>query len=203
MSLLPHSSAEQNPYQAPIIHNTNNSIDRMTAELASPWARIIAVLINGLLNIIAVLPMFYSFTPSNKSYSQEIAKIGFILGLILVLGLTIWQITWVAQYGQTIGKKIMNIKVIKIRGEKAGFNHIIFMREIIFAFIATISINLIIIILTFAISYLMPEHLNALSDSLAWLHFLPYLICLPMLFFPKNSRRTLQDYLAKTLVIKA
>nr|WP_269146754.1 RDD family protein [Snodgrassella alvi] len=93
--------------------------------------------------------------------------------------------------GQSFGKRIMKIKVINLDGRNPGFVGTVLIREILF--------QTIIIIF----SYLLIEIFNLNPESTEKIfNYLITFICFFMLFRTEANRRTLQDYLAKTIVIK-
>ncbi|WP_037586489.1 RDD family protein [Stenoxybacter acetivorans] len=201
---------------------TQESEQELEVELASPVARIGACALNMVINFIMV--SISSFMMLGFMYMPPLVP----LGCVLAITYFIWQIKWMSQYGQSIGKCIFGIKVIKLNGENPGFIRNILLREcvsylIIFGFIfciamlnadsADASLNIIrglysvpwlfsIAILFFLVD-IYPTTANLpVMYGLYDIPRLIWLICLIMLFRTQTQRRTLQDYLAGTLVVK-
>ena len=201
-------------------------------ELASPWQRIAAYLINTaiynlilyivmhqlspkygmselelwfLLDDYATKPIFSFFFTDGSDNPSYISR--YILWPIFLF--FIWQAVQMSLTGQSIGKKIMKIRVISTSGQSSGFAIIVFNREIIFNIIATISLALFflpidqILIALRSTTIINILHAAKLSKFLLLLaKFLFPFICFIMLFNKKNNHRTLQDYLAHTVVVK-
>ena len=110
----------------------------------------------------------------------------------------------------------MKIKVIKKNGEKAGFFNVVLVREIFYTFITLILFTMLIIIdvppnlMDFAKN--VGVYLNFIDKFLNYLYrilciftefsTLFLFICIIMLFIRKSDYRTLQDFLANTIVVK-
>lgn len=183
--------------------------DEIEVELAGPWERIGATIINNIFTVLAFIPLGLGLSFAiGKSYSSsandtnvnEIDKfssileqvftnqwvvLGFVIGTIY----TIAQLYYMSRYGQSFGKKLLNLKVIKINGEDAGFVHVILLREIAFYIACQVVSNLLVMVLD----------TNVMLQIL--INYLPTIICVIMLFVAAE-RRTLQDLLAGTVVIK-
>ena len=202
-----------------LIVNQNNPVNpdkEIEIVLASPWERILASLINSLIAtlvcIVGLIIFILVFGNNvNNNVTQIVKQITndqimtinlsffitfFIYLFIPLLILTIIQFLWMSKYGQSIGKRIMNIKVIGENGQNPGFIGTVLIREILFNLI--IKIILLILSLLFVRVLHMDEEFFEFSFG-----YITPIACLIMLFITSNNRRTLQDYLAKTLVIKA
>ena len=217
-------------------------------ELASPWQRIAAYLINiTIYKLILYIGMHVYNSRFENEYripeiignsfglwffpdDDSIQLIHFLLNFIFADGsydgsydsfyvfwdilcpiflFFIWQAVQMSLTGQSIGKKLMKIRVISTSGQSSGFAIIVFNREIIFNIIATISLALFflpidqILIALRSTTIINILHAAKLSKFLLLLaKFLFPFICFIMLFNKKNNHRTLQDYLAHTVVVK-
>lgn len=155
-------------------------------DLAKPKARIIAVLINNILYSLLLLSSVFLF-----SLSEQLAHPwDTIIYLLIALSYLIYaglQLFWMGCDGQSIGKKIMGLKVIRNNGETAGWLHNILIRELLYS---------VIVCLLGGLMYGVFKNEDAIS--------LPYAIASLVSFFMlfKSNRRTLQDLLAKTAVIQ-
>lgn len=198
-----------------LILNQNNSVNsdkEIEIILASPWERILAYLLNTFITsfvcILSVIGFILVYGDDviqilkqiqNKQIMTDNLSIFitfFIYLFIPLLILTIIQFSLMSKYGQSIGKRIMNIKVIGENGQNPGFIGTVLIREILFNLI--IKIILLILSLLFVRILQMNEEFFKFSFG-----YITPIACLIMLFITNNNRRTLQDYLAKTLVIKA
>lgn len=196
-----------NPYQAPLI-NTAYAATEIEVELASPWARIAAYILNSLLTVLVFVPMFVSFIfrPTDidledPAFILHIASgPGMIISLLLALILLLWQLTWMSTRGQSVAKRLLRIKVIKLNGENPGFIGNVLMREVVFQLIILVLVFILGLLVGLLVGSAFLEEYGALFDLLS---YIPTFICLIMLFNPNTMRRTLQDYLAQTIVIKA
>ncbi|KDN15841.1 hypothetical protein BGI40_07520 [Snodgrassella communis] len=206
------------------------SRDSIAVELASPWRRIAACLINYAIYyfIIFMGLRIYNatFDFESEALGQNIVRpfelwflsdyqstepVSSILGLLLVseqthdlssiflyiiLPVAIFALLQTIQMsitGQSIGKRLMSIKVIGIYGQNPGFIGTVLLREICFQMISRIIVILLII-------FVKP---SKLVDGTLFNCPLLAIFCLIMLFLKNINYRTLQDYLAKTIVIKA
>ena len=211
-------------------------------ELASPWQRIAAYLINiTIYNLILYIGMhvynlrfenesrisqsvghpfelwFLSDNDSTKSiyslgqliFADESYDSFYIFWYILcpIFLFFIWQAVQMSLTGQSIGKKLMKIRVISTSGQSSGFAIIVFNREIIFNVITIIIFVLVLLLIGIILTELKKTEIISIlffiSIFLLFLYkFLFPFICFIMLFIKKTNYRTLQDYLAHTVVVK-
>ena len=192
--------------------NQNNSDKEIEIILASPWARILAYLLNTFITsfvcILSVIGFILVYGDDVIQILKQIQNkqimtdnlslfITFCIYLFIpFLFLTIIQILWMSKYGQSIGKRIMNIKVIGENGQNPGFIGTVLVREILFNLI----VNIILLILS--LLFVRVLHMNEIFVEVSLNYVVP-ITCLIMLFLTSYNRRTPQDLLAKTLVIKA
>lgn len=226
-------------------------------ELAPPWKRVTAYLINYVIYyfIFYIALHVYNFqTDYESNHSQNIINpfelwffadyrtdkpiesiFSFLfmdnefeggvhqplrIFLYIILPLLIYvvfQFIQMSLTGQSVGKRLMKIKVIKKNGEKAGFFNVVLVREIFYTFITLILFTMLIIIID------VPPNLMDFAKNVGVYQnfiykFLNYLyrilciftefstlflfICIIMLFIRKSNYRTLQDFLANTIVVK-
>ena len=177
--------------------------DAYEVELATPWQRIAAALVDWLLVLIFPFVVFVmlafglGLAASSWSLDTEASRDLLLIGVIVVsvligLWLLVYQVVLMSRDGQTLGKKHMRIRVITTDGETAGF-----VRHFLLRFCAYYLIVMII-------SVLLPWQMDMGNGKMrSPVLTIALLICLLMLFFRSNRRRTLQDLLARTLVVKA
>lgn len=124
------------------------------------------------------------------------------------------QAILMSKKGQSIGKLIMGIKVINYNGKKAGFARLVLVREVIFiCLISMLLYNKFFSIKYFkrTINEIFYTNFFSSSDLLYYKLYLKLMncidpiviICVIMLFIARSNRRTLQDYFAGTIVVKA
>ncbi|PIT50454.1 hypothetical protein BHC48_06805 [Snodgrassella communis] len=173
----------------------------MEVELASPWNRISAYIINNLLlalvTFIGCIPAFIFVKFVLQTESENIIVISLIICIsISLLVYAIFQFIQMSKTGQSFGKRLMGIKVIGIDGQNPGFVGTVLLREGVFNIID--KIISVIVVFIFVHLFNFPE----VAAKFLFTYLLPF-ICLIMLFRKSTNQRTLQDYLARTIVIKA
>lgn len=164
---------------------SNNEIE---VELAKPSARIIAYLINTIITFCLAFISAFLVVAALNTESSDSGTITLGIALLVLLVYTFVQCFFMSRDGQSIGKKIMGIKVIRSNGEKAGFVYNVLLRE------GAFNLILVIIGFIFAIAF-SSENASNIPAVIA------SLICLVMIFKAEDSR-TLQDKLADTLVVQ-
>lgn len=163
--------------------------------IASAWRRIGAVIINNLVSMILFFPfLFKLFTLGTFNMSEEELfntfssdELAPTLWVSLGLYFLFWivQLVMISKSGQTFGKRLLKIRIVKQDGSNPGFMGAFLLREVAF--------QLILIAIAITLELL----INYSNDNLT---LLAYLVCLIMLFAAKQ-RRTLQDRIAGTLVV--
>ena len=154
-----------------------------TLELASRAVRLVAVTLDGLLGFILFAPAWITNFAAIAQQSRgnpamfwiNLAKAGgwFYLGLIGALIVLAVDLVLLARNGQTIGKKLLGIKVVRVDGSPVSLFRVFFLRYVCNTFLTLIPLF---------------GSLYSLVDSL-------------MIF--SESRRTVHDRIADTIVIKA
>ena len=203
-------------------------------ELASPWQRIAAYLINiTIYNLILYIVMhqlsteygmselelwfllddyatkpIFSFFYTDDSYNPMYISRYILWPIYLFF---IWQAVQMSLTGQSIGKKLMKIRVISTSGQGSGFAIIVFNREIIFNILtscifvlALLPIEIISAIISMLLESIMITNISfdIFLFFLFLYKFLFQFICFIMLFNKKTNHRTWQDYIANTIVVK-
>ena len=172
--------------------------------IASPGARVAAYLLNNLFNLIIFLPYYYIlYTETVKFANQKnivitqnlISHISERADMVQIAGLTtvvylifgIVQLYYMSRYGQSLGKKIMRIRVLKSNGNNPGFLGTVLVREVAW--------GLIVLAIVFAAYFVLKGNILIYSLLITLINFI-------MLFSVKRDRRTLYDMLADTVVVK-
>jgi len=133
-------SGTLNPFAPPRAHvedhATAQAIEMVTATRTS---RLLAFLIDmspglvigvvGALLALAMLPGIFSGTFDPKSGSGLVG-FGLFMLVIGVAGIawTVWTIVLLYRYGQTVGKKVMGIRVVRTDGSRVTFARFFFLR---------------------------------------------------------------------------
>jgi len=152
-------------------------------ELASRSARLVAVTIDGLLGFIWFAPVYITnfATVAQQARGSPImvwinlARTGgwFYVGVLGALVVLAIDLTLLARNGQTIGKKLLGIKVVRVDGSPVSLYRVFFLRYVCNTLLTLIPLF---------------GSLYSLVDCL-------------MIF--SESRRTVHDRIADTIVIKA
>ena len=106
-------------------------------QLADRGTRLGARLIDGLLAIPLILIWVIIAGASNSEFGEVIGVLIMIAG---ILGLVIYQWYLLSTLGQTIGKRMLEIKIIKLDGSNGGFVTNVLMREILNGLIGIIPL---------------------------------------------------------------
>lgn len=165
-------------------------------ELASAGKRILAYIINCLIGAIAYIPLVWgavsmyggSYAAMETGDTSGVNASGFALGMVglgsvLILAYLVVQAILMSKTGQSLGKRIMNIKVVNEDGDNPGFVGTVAMREIV----PNLGLTVIGLI----------PFVGSIVQLVFWV------ACLVMLFLVDRDRRTLQDLIAKTYVVDA
>lgn len=169
-----------NPYAAPVAH---------VSELTEPGLvkagraqRLLAVMIDSM--IIAVPAIILAIAlPAYQAYTERLGGqpavdsgalvVAMSVFGILVIGYAAYQLYWLWKNGQTLGKKLMKIKIVRLDGSRASLPRIFFVRAMLPGVFGAIPILGI---------------LFSLTDAL---------------FIFGEPQRCVHDYLADTIVINA
>ena len=176
--------------------------------IASAGSRIAAYLINNIFTAIALVPFFvvgvqlaiktggFKQTAGLERFFQDVAWL-VLVGLLVLLLYGIVQIYFMSRDGQSLGKKIMGIRVLKTDGRNPGFAGTVLMREVLYAVIVALlaaGIGKLSQLVTGS------EKFVDLTGNIVSVGL--FIVCVVMLFLVKTDRRTLPDYLADTVVVK-
>ncbi len=187
-----HTTA--NPFAPPRAHVEDQFNSPQALVTATRMSRFLAVLIDGSPGLViafvagvmvaVMMPGLFSgnFNPRGAS---GMATFG-LLFLVVFIGMTawvVWQIVLLYKYGQTVGKKVMGIRVVRMDGSRVSFARFFFLRGLAMAVIAWI-----VSAVGMAIHIPFIGNFVSLIDAL-------------LIFGP--ARRCLHDYIADTQVVTA
>ena len=134
---LPVPATNDNPYQAPRQPQqaipARPAVDIPTEVLAGRGARLAAVIIDYLCMVAASMPGFAGFlyvrTSGINAPASDIAILAFLVGLGI---LGVMQGMYIVRDGQTIGKKMMKIRIVDcIDGQIPPWPRVLGMRTIL------------------------------------------------------------------------
>jgi uncharacterized RDD family membrane protein YckC len=169
---------ETNPYAAPAA-----AIDDVTAwdaldlqsRKSSRGKRLGAVLLDGLINITWIAPIIFGAMMADgvkKGIKPASPMIGVILvGLVIALALVVINCVMLHRHGQTLGKRALDITIVRTDGNRVGLRRYIFLRVLPVGILGAIPV----------VGWLV-----TLSD--------------PLMIFGKE-RRCLHDLIADTIVV--
>jgi uncharacterized RDD family membrane protein YckC len=132
---------DANPFAPPLadVHDTPAAAGEQV--LATRGARFLAVLIDSapffVIGLIAAIAI-----PATVRGRDAFTYFG-VFGLVMALASVVWlviMITLSYRYGQTIGKRAMGLRVVRLDGSRIAFSRIFFMRNLVPALVGLIPI---------------------------------------------------------------
>lgn len=164
--------------------------DTEPKELADRLSRLGAAIIDGLLFFAPFLPFFFQLglgamgAMRGANSAQLIAQAmqngagkWLMLASVVELAIVVVTIVYIYKYSQTIGKRLVGIKIVRTDGSRASFSRIFWLRGFVNGIISY-ACRFIPVIGAF----------YGLVDCL---------------FIFGNARRCIHDYIADTIVVKA
>jgi uncharacterized RDD family membrane protein YckC len=183
----------QNPFAPPraLVEDHFNAPEEMVT--ATRMSRFLAFLVDvspgfviGIVAVVmgaAMLPGLFSghFDPRSASFATFGAF--FLLVFVGIIAWTVWNIVLLYKYGQTIGKKVMGIRVVRMDGSRVTFARFFFLRGLAMG------------VIVWVVSLVgMAVHLHFLGNIVSLVDYL-------MIF--GAAHRCLHDYIADTQVVTA
>ena len=171
--LDPQNNPYANPYAAPQSSIYSPPPLPQQEELADRGIRLIAAILDSVLYVFSMAPgMIFLFMVTGKQ-NDNMAVAGAVVMAAGLIGYIVYSCYLLHENGQTVGKKIMKIKVTRTDGSRVGLSRYIFMR-------------------------IFPV---ALLGAVPFIGFVFSLID-PLMIF-RSDQRCLHDLVADTIVIKA
>jgi uncharacterized RDD family membrane protein YckC len=99
-------------------------------ELASRWSRLFAVLIDGVIGILVAIPFWafsgaWDYVTSGQQLPYHYALLGGVYGFV---GFLLVHYYFLNNRGQTVGKRIIGIKIVDLENNLTGANPLIVKR---------------------------------------------------------------------------
>jgi uncharacterized RDD family membrane protein YckC len=131
-------SATQNPFAPPLAHVQDQVAATAEMIMATRMSRFLAFLVDmspalvlGVVGAIMVATMMPGLTKGHfDPQGAGLVTLGLLMLVfgIAALGWTIWSIVLVYRYGQTVGKKFLGIRVVRMDGSRVSFARFFFLR---------------------------------------------------------------------------
>lgn len=121
-----------NPFSAPSANlESPMAAPAPSGALAAPTTRLAAVLLDGLLFLPAVILFAAGGYFARGTSGREPNVIVLIVGGLYMLALAAYQIYLLSTQGQTLGKRWMKIRIVRLDGSPAGFVHAFLLRSVV------------------------------------------------------------------------
>jgi uncharacterized RDD family membrane protein YckC len=140
------------------------------------WLALLGLVLGAGLVALLTIPAMLAYRKAGGNPAALNIVAAAVMGLALVLGgiaLVVWNCVWLHQYGQTVGKRALGIRIVRSSGERATLGRI------------------------FGLRYL-PVTLLGAIPYVGWAIGLADVL---MIF--RDSRQCLHDQIADTIVVKA
>lgn len=162
-----------NPYQSP----NSELVDaaEINTELAGRWARLGAALIDSIIGMLLAMPFWIYTGFWEKLQAGEEPSILLVIaaGAYGLFATILVHGYFLHANGQTIGKKLLGIRIANMQGLHPGLNKIIFMR-------------------------MLPVTIASLVPMIG-----QFLVMIDVLFIFRKNKRCVHDQIAGTQVLKA
>ena len=165
---------DKNPYAAPTARLDDSEATVAEGVLAGRWRRLGGAIIDSIVLMIFILPIFFLlgvFETVNQTEQELVFQIG-----LMLIGFFIWLVVnayLLYHHGQTVGKRLVNTKIVTLDDRQAEFSRIVLYRTL-------------------------PMHAISVTPVIG-----NFLGLIDALFIFGSEKRCLHDYIAKTRVIMA
>jgi uncharacterized RDD family membrane protein YckC len=132
---------QPNPYAPPASQpdSTAAPATPVAEQLATRWQRLGGALLDGLLDLLAAVPLFFGLPlreyaravkeNPNPILAFTMAGTWGLVAAVLLFALAVFQWTLLATRGQTLGKIVAGTRVVRVDGSPAGFLHAVVIRN--------------------------------------------------------------------------
>ncbi|HJV23798.1 MAG TPA: RDD family protein [Holophagaceae bacterium] len=167
----------ENPYQAPAAAVADFPSNE-PLEAADRGTRLVAAILDailglGLLGIVAALAIPALLASRSRGGSAAAGLVILLVFVLGMLGIFIWNLVWLHKYGQTIGKRMMKVRIVRNDATRAGLGRIFWLRMFLPGAIGAIPI------------------------------VGPLFSLVNICFIFRDDRRCIHDLIADTVVVKA
>jgi uncharacterized RDD family membrane protein YckC len=175
--VAPSVAPQTKPFALASANRHQTARDFVEAELASPGSRLAAQILDGLLYVIVLLPAFIGVVSllgeDKDDKSKELYASLVVGGVLLWLVLILIQGVFLCSKGQTLGKKMMGIRIVNSDDlGNPGFGRVFLLRYCA----------------------------NTLLTMIPWIGWIYWFI--DLLFIFRGDRRCVHDLMAMTRVIR-
>lgn len=129
-----------NPYAAPSARVRDAAPFTQEPELAQRWMRLVAVLLDSAIVLVPTWMMLDVVRSATRPFAQPSDGVKLLL-LLYVLGLialAVFQLVMLHRSGQTIGKRLMGLRIVRTDGTRASLRRIFLLRSLLPNLIAAI-----------------------------------------------------------------
>lgn len=126
-----------NYFEAPTTDEPMEQEEVHDLPLAGRGRRLGAVLLDSLFFLIAGLPMFIGIFTGNQS-EPNVPLL--IVGLLLMLALTVYNIVLMFTQQQTLGKRVLGLRVVRSNGERCSGSRYFWLRSVLVGMIGNIPL---------------------------------------------------------------
>lgn len=176
--------------------------DEIELELASPWLRMGAIFWDRLLTLLVMLPYYGFFLWKNV----QLIWIGVFVQVLFYLT----QVFFMSKNGQSLGKRVMGIRVIQTNGDQADWVKNVLLREVMPFLLMSVLVWGWVFFFTqiqpiiFVNQHIKDTFVQYLGTAILFC-VVPMcvldLVCGAMMLMNREYR-TIKDYFANTVVVK-
>jgi len=131
-----NTSNPSNPYAPPKAFVQDVVDQNAATELAGRGTRLGAYLLDTVVGLVVFMPIMFSglFDFQTSELTPEKVSTGmWVFTIAGTIGLFILTLVWLHKYGQTVGKRLLGIKIVRSDRSRAGLARIVFLRYIVSA----------------------------------------------------------------------
>ena len=135
-----------NPYAPPRAAVADIGGVDVSAEPAERGTRLLAAILDGIVfSVMVYLPLILAGGVAEVSAAESggAQVVAIAAGIVTVIGFVAWcwlTIKYVVSNGQSIGKKLLHIKVVRTDGSRASFSRIFWLRNVVNALLSIIPL---------------------------------------------------------------
>lgn len=193
----------QNPYAPPTARVADVTDTSANVELATPAQRLGAAVVDTLTGVVAYLPVLIVAAihwNANGPFIANFINGGLAISGVVVVILLIITIVLVARYGQTIGKRVLGIRVARPDGSKASLGRIFWLRNVVNTFLGGVVGGVLGGVAGLILGLMHAGSISVLVAGYLFGYLYPLVDAL-MIF--GKSRQCLHDRIANTIVVRA